>query len=247
MRPTIQDLRSFYDSPTGRRAALEIGKRVRPRLMQRSSDRVLTIGYTLPFIEGLRHLVERLVVLMPATQGVQAWPAMGPNCAVLGDESALPFCDAVFDQIVCIHCLEHLPAQREAFREMWRVLAPAGRLLVVTPNRTSPWTHFETTPFGAGQPYGRRQLDRLLRDHLFEPTSWDSALVMPPFKLLTPFEGAARWLAPELGGVHIVTARKSDGYAGAKSVLSYRTSTKIATSAKAFISHVPDLTRPPDT
>jgi ubiquinone/menaquinone biosynthesis C-methylase UbiE len=46
---------------------------------------------------------------------------------------ALPFPDAQFDVVLCALALHHVPeaARLEAIREMRRVLAPAGRVLVV--------------------------------------------------------------------------------------------------------------------
>ena len=47
---------------------------------------------------------------------------------------SLPFTDASFDLITCNMVVEHLPAPFTTFREMSRVLAPGGTLMVHTPN-----------------------------------------------------------------------------------------------------------------
>ena len=113
------------------------------------------------------------------------------------------------------HGLEVAEAQRPTLRELWRVLAPAGRLIVVVPNRASLWAQFETSPFGHGQPYSRGQLDRLLVQSLFQPESWDAALYMPPFGQRRSIRTGNAWerlghsLWPRLAGVHIVEASKS--------------------------------------
>ena len=49
---------------------------------------------------------------------------------------------------------------RELLREMWRVLAPNGRLLIVVPNRRGLWARVDTTPFGYGSPFSRSQLTK---------------------------------------------------------------------------------------
>ena len=54
--------------------------------------------------------------------------------------------------------------------EVWRVLTPGGRLLVVVPNRAGLWARMENTPFGYGRPFSRKQLSRLMRDMQFSPT-----------------------------------------------------------------------------
>jgi ubiquinone/menaquinone biosynthesis C-methylase UbiE len=47
---------------------------------------------------------------------------------------ALPFPDASFDLITCNMVVEHLPDPLPVFRELARVLAPGGRVMIHTPN-----------------------------------------------------------------------------------------------------------------
>ena len=46
----------------------------------------------------------------------------------------LPFGDASFDLVTCTEVIEHLEHYRQTLREIYRVLKPAGRLVVTTPN-----------------------------------------------------------------------------------------------------------------
>jgi len=41
--------------------------------------------------------------------------------------------DGAFDAIYCSHVLEHVPDDRKAMREFWRVLAPGGWALILVP------------------------------------------------------------------------------------------------------------------
>jgi SAM-dependent methyltransferase len=133
----------------------------------------------------------------------------------LVDELALPFPDSFFDCLLVIHGLEAAEAQRPFLRELWRVLTPAGRLIVVAPNRASLWAQLETSPFGHGQPYSRGQLQSLLEQSLFHPEHWDAALFMPPFGWRRSVRGGNAWERighrawPRLAGVHLVEATKS--------------------------------------
>ena len=72
-------------------------------------------------------------------------------------------------------------------RQVWRVLAPHGRLLLVVPNRASLWAQVERSPFARGRPFNRSQLDSMLRESMFVPEHWDTALYFPPLCL------GARW------------------------------------------------------
>jgi len=46
----------------------------------------------------------------------------------------LPFADATFARIIVVDAFHHFRNQREAVAELWRVLAPGGRLVIEEPN-----------------------------------------------------------------------------------------------------------------
>jgi SAM-dependent methyltransferase len=49
----------------------------------------------------------------------------------MGDGQALDLADASFDTVVCTLSLCAIPDDRQAVAEMWRVLCPGGRLLLL--------------------------------------------------------------------------------------------------------------------
>ena len=104
-------------------------------------------------------------------------------------------------------------------REVWRILAGSGRLIVVVPNRRGLWARFEHTPFGHGLPYSSRQLSHTLRENMFTPTNISRALVMPPIRsrMIQSISSACESISarhfPVLGGIIIVEATKQI-YAG---------------------------------
>lgn len=53
--------------------------------------------------------------------------------AVYADITDLPFPSADFDAVICVHVLEHIPDDRRAIGELYRVLKPGGRALVAVP------------------------------------------------------------------------------------------------------------------
>ncbi len=207
-------LEVFYDSRMGQVARRLISRRLREQWPNLAGQRLLGFGYAAPY---LRHFAEseRALAAVPSADGTALLGPWGGTRTALVDEQALPFPDAYFDCLLVVHGLEVAEAQRPFLRELWRVLQPAGRLLVVAPNRASLWAQFETSPFGHGQPYSRGQLQRLLEQSLFTPEAWDSALYMPPFgrhrtvRTGDFWERLGRSLWPRLAGVHIVAATKS--------------------------------------
>jgi SAM-dependent methyltransferase len=207
-------LEEFYDSRIGQVARRLISRRLRARWQNLAGQRLLGFGHATPYLRSFAE-AERALAAMPEAQGALPWGASGRVQTALVDEQALPFPDASFDCLLVVHGLEVAEAQRPTLRELWRVLAPAGRLMVVVPNRASLWAQFETSPFGHGQPYSRGQLDRLLVQSLFQPESWDAALYMPPFGRRRSIRTGNGWerlghsLWPRLAGVHIVEASKS--------------------------------------
>lgn len=48
----------------------------------------------------------------------------------LGDAEALPFADGAFTALLCTNAFHHYPQPERAVREMARVLAPGGRLVI---------------------------------------------------------------------------------------------------------------------
>jgi SAM-dependent methyltransferase len=209
--PSLAD---FYESSMGQVARRHILRRIRHVWPSLTNRRVLGYGFAVPYLRSFVGEAERVVAIMPAQQGVVAWPAVRQLVAQV-DEDALPFADAFFDCLLVVHGLEQSDATRHFLRQLWRVLAPEGRLLLVVPNRTSLWAQVERSPFAHGRPFSRNQLDRLLRDALFEPLSWDISLLQPPLRSRRLIRTGAGWdrfgrrMWPALAGVHIVEAQKT--------------------------------------
>ena len=60
------------------------------------------------------------------------------------EEYDLPLPDLSVDRIVLVHALEMSDDAPSLVREIWRVLAPGGRLLLVIPNRRGLWARQKT-------------------------------------------------------------------------------------------------------
>ncbi|MBL4864713.1 MAG: class I SAM-dependent methyltransferase [Rhodobiaceae bacterium] len=193
MYPDVVDLRGFYARPLGRVARRLIGHQIRGVWPNVTGMAVAGFGYATPYLQPFVGEATRVIGLMPAQQGVDRWPEEGLNLTTLVQEDHLPLSDESIDRIVLIHSVESSEALRELLRQVWRVLAPGGRVLIVAPNRRGFWARRETTPFGHGRPFTRTQLRDLLRGAMFTPTLWRSCLFMPPFGAKPFLKSAVAW------------------------------------------------------
>ncbi len=214
MQLDVTDLRDFYARPLGQVARRIIARQVRQHWPSVRGQTIIGLGFASPYLGSYRSEAGRVGALMPASQGALVWPPSGPALSVLVDDDHLPLPDNSVDRLLAVHCLEAAERVQQLLREMWRVLAPDGRLLLIVPNRRSIWARFDTTPFGHGRPYSRRQLERLLGDALFTPMDWGHALHMPPLerrfmmRSALTFERFGNRLTPTFGGLIVVEARK---------------------------------------
>ncbi len=187
------DLRDFYATGTGLMARRLIRGKLRAFWPKVASERVLGFGYAIPYLGIFQGEAERVVAVMPPEQGVLHWPDDGNNAVVLSDETHLPLPDRAMDRVLLVHAVESSEALRAMLREIWRVMADGGRLIVVAPNRRSFWARAEGTPFGHGRPFSLGQITRLLRDSMFAPVRSEAALVMPPFRSRLVLAWAPAW------------------------------------------------------
>lgn len=214
MHADIRTLRDFYACPLGHLVRRLISRKVRSRWRNTKGETVFGLGFAAPFLEVFRDEPRRLGALMPTEQGALVWPRRGPVKSILVDTERLPLPDNSVDRLLAVHALENADRIRRELREMWRVLAPEGHLMIVVPNRRGVWARTDATPFGQGRPFSKRQLTELLQQALFTPVYWDTALYVPPVKLNVvvrygvAIERAGARLTPAFAGVLIVEAKK---------------------------------------
>jgi SAM-dependent methyltransferase len=214
MHVDVEELVEFYHSEPGSVIRRLLTRHIRIFWPNVKNEDVLGIGYTAPFVAPFLSEAQRLILAMPEEQGVIRWPQNRPSCTILSSERHLPLADVSVQKVLVVHCLEASDAPRLALREWWRVLAPEGRLLLVIPNRRGLWARFDTTPFGQGHPYSRRQLKKLLNTCMYQPTKWAPGLFMPPLKWRIVLNTARAWERignyawPRFSGVLIVEAQK---------------------------------------
>ncbi len=211
MPQDVRELTNFYHARLGQLARRIIARRIKNFWPEMRGRRMLGYGFAVPYLAAYPD-AERAIAAMPSHLGVISWPH-GKNAAVLCEEDCLPFPDVFFDRILIVHGLEGAESLRPLLRQLWRVLAPEGRILLIAPNRASLWAQVDRSPFGHGRPFSKMELDGILKGALFHPARWERALYAPPLTTITRsgtgWERVGARLFPGLGGVHMVEATKS--------------------------------------
>jgi SAM-dependent methyltransferase len=134
--PLVQDL------VAGSKRRLEVAPGLRPRLP----------------IEGT-HFVD---ISEPALSRLRGRAAS----AIAQSVTALPFADAEFDLVCAFDIVEHVDDEAGTFRELDRVCAPGGALLLSVPLHPSQWTAFDDF-VGHRRRYEPVRLVQILADHGF--------------------------------------------------------------------------------
>lgn len=211
MRRSVDELRAFYGEPAGALARRMLGRRLAEAWGEAANCDVLGIGYATPWLDAFAG-ARRRVAAMPSGQGVEAWPEAGRNRTLLVDDRRLPFPAGAFDRILLVHALEEADDAPALLAEAVRALAPAGRIILAAAARGGFWSRSESTPFGHGRPFTRRQLERLVREAGLEPTAWSQTLYVPPWGpalgLAETLEQVGRRAAPGAAGVILLEAAR---------------------------------------
>src|SRR5690606_3976741 len=154
MHLDVVDLRAFYyRTRLGRSAQRALQEALRSLWPETRGMTVAGFGFAAPLLRPFLASAGHVVSLMPDQQGVMPWPAGTPNLSVLVEETAWPIATGSIDRLVVAHGLETCEHPDALLDEMWRVLAPGGRIMFIVPNRAGIWARRDVTPFGFGRPY----------------------------------------------------------------------------------------------
>jgi SAM-dependent methyltransferase len=195
-------------------AAESVRRNIRQYWPEAKDEVLLGIGFTIPYLQTYLEEADRLLTCMPALQGVIHWPPQARNLTMLADEAELPLPENSVHRVLVVHAIENSEHVRGMLSEIWRVLMPGGKLIVVVPNRRGIWARAPKSPFAHGQPYTLNQLRELLSEHSFTPLRHVPALFFPPsergyvIKTARFLESAGKQFFSAFGGVLQVEAEK---------------------------------------
>lgn len=184
IRPDLKYLCEFYKTALGAVLARGLRREVRdlfPEHVRNGKGLVLGIGYTLPYLKtfaGKRNFIS----LMPASQGATFWPKKMNRCFI-AEEKKIPLPDCSVESVILTHELEFSENINNLLREIWRVLVPEGRVVILAPNRISLWAMAAGTPFGYGRPFSKAQIKKMLEESLFDLNEMRSLILTPPVKI----------------------------------------------------------------
>jgi len=105
----------------------------------------------------------------------------------LGSANKLPYADGAFDYVTCVHSLHHHADTQQSLKEMYRVLKPGGKVVVIDPSidgflrkiflKLSVFVHNEK----GTRHYTKSQMKALFEKAGFknirQDHSWDLALI----------------------------------------------------------------------
>lgn len=215
MYSSVQDLQVFYESEIGNVVQSVLSRRILNVWPNLHDYRVLGCGYATPYLSPYLKDAERVVSVMTHHQGACVWPFGGRNLVMTCRGVQMPVENASIDRAILVHYLECSDHMKDTLREVWRVLKPNGRILVVVPNRMGVWARADWSPFGYGRPFTMSQALFFLRENLFTPEHFESALFVPPMpdspvmmRFSNVIERVGHKVFPFVAGVHIVECSK---------------------------------------
>jgi SAM-dependent methyltransferase len=213
------DLKEFYDTLQGRVVQRIIRQKIQALWPDVKGQRVMGVGYALPYLRPFMGEAERVIALMPSQQGAIYWPQEGKNLVGICDLAELPVESNSVDKLLVIHGLNSPESIDALLSEAWRVLTGQGRIILVIPNRSGIWARMDNTPFGQGTPYSLGQIKYFLKEYMFVLERAERALFVPPSSSRLMLATAPLWenigqrFVNAVGGVNIVEAGKQI-YAG---------------------------------
>ena len=197
------DLLDFYATPLGARTAETLGARISTWWPDLKGQRVLTSGFGVPLDSTLMSLDPlSLSHFVPARIRVAAKGTTGRE--VITDDTLMPLSSDEIDRVILLHRLEEARRPDRTFREVWRVLKPGGKLIVVVPSAFGLWARLPSNPYGKGQAFTGLRLAATLSEQLFSLERMRNALFFPP-------HSSFKWMRLPTGGVLIAEAQKLAG------------------------------------
>lgn len=203
----VSELKKFYETELGKYTCLRLRHKIHQFWPHASKEKILGFGFALPYLPVFSY-GNSCLAIMPPTIG--AMKVEGGCSCVMADGLMLPSQNEFYDRVMVIHGIENCEIPEKFLEEVWRVLKPSGKLLMVVPNDGSLWQKAKT-PFYKSQGYSKSKLNDYLTYNKFAPKRLRRELFCVPTKYMffnNIMEFIGKIFFREYCGVLIVEAEK---------------------------------------
>ena len=208
-------LKQFYSSDLGKHVTRHLKHVTGKTWPHHGDDTILAIGYPTPIWERDK-APSSLIIAMPAEQGAVRWPKAeyGASKTIVSHDAELPVPSNSINRVVLLHALETSPDIGALMKEIYRVLVPNGRVLLMAPNRLGLWSRSSNSPFGYGRPFSIAEIKSLLEHGELTFKRRRTWMFMPPthnrvlLRAIRVVEFLGEFFLPMCGGIHLVEAEK---------------------------------------
>ncbi len=205
--PNVTELKEFYETPLGKFTCQKLRQKISKLWPEVSREKILGLGFALPYLPLLAY-GNSCVAFMPSSIGAMKVEDASPTAMV--DITALPARNEYFDRAVLIHCMENIEETEKMLEQLWHVMKPAAKILLIVPNDNSLWLKLNT-PYKKSLSYTKMTLLHYLLFSKFSPRRISRDLFFIPsnnrsINRLTSFLGNIFWR--NYSGVLIIEAEK---------------------------------------
>ncbi len=168
----------FYDSSIGKLLSNHIQNQLKKYCYLYDYQNICGFGYCYPYLNFLKGFKISVSYCYSKRMGVSDESIVKGN-KILIDEEKIPFQDSYFDHVFLIHYLENNYNTKVSLREIWRSLAPEGKLYIIIPNRKSSWYLSDKSPFSSGNGFSKKQISDLLDESFFDIQNIERLVYFP--------------------------------------------------------------------
>ena len=183
MYQDIIKLEKFYQSELGRAVQDRISSKLKKYIYLHDGEKLGGFGFGEPYLPHLPKKKVSIFNFFSQQGGIKKNILNEKLFNVLLDGEQLPIEDFFLNHIICIHYLEHSENLKKTLRELWRVLAPEGKIYIILPNKKSSWSFSSQSPFSSGFGFSKNQINQVLEDNFFEIQSIDRLVYFPSWNI----------------------------------------------------------------
>ena len=214
MYQDFNNLSDFYKTNIGRSLKNLISEKIKKYVFLYDHEHVGFVGFSEPYSDLLKNKKIKVFNFFPAKLGISKNNPKENSLNILHDEEQLPAEDLFFNHLVGVHYIENTSNLKKTLRELWRVLAPEGKIYLIIPNKKSSWSMSATSPFSSGFGFSKKQISDLLEENFYDIQFIDRLVYFPPWKLkilsnhYLLFEKLGSYFWRFFNGVYLCVAKK---------------------------------------